>query len=828
MKKTLLFFNCFLWSILLAGQSYQWAQRLGNAKSDKVTSVKTDGMGNVYIAGYFSTSITLGTNNLTLNYVANTQSKEAFIAKLDSTGVCLWARAGGAYYDDRVLGMDVDSAGYAVITGTFWEGAGINFPPINVTGTVYGQHDQCFIVRYDPNGTPLWGTFVCGDKVTPSGGNYRDDQGLDVAIDKQGNIYTVGFMTTVTLYCGGNVVTATNPNLGQHKHCYWLTKMNANGVFEWARTFGNLPWDPTAGKYIERDIALAVDNAGGVYVAGGFDSTRTFGNTTLSSSGGYDGFVLKYDTSGNFAWVTQAASSKSVWCNGICSDKNGFIYVTGEHRDSLIMDTVLVKNYDKRDAFVFKIDAQTGKPVWGKRAGSNLGSERGNDVWADSQCNIYVTGDINEGAKFGDNITTPVNGLGVQTFLARMTPEGKWSWVTTGGGSGDEDRSNALAKGKGNQVYIGGYFRNSALHGGNQLNSAGSSDGFLARIHDSLLNRGAPFKLNAPTKTVLCFGDTAHLKVPQHSYFLIQPTSGVLFNADTSQLVFNPTTTTTYTLTGIGEGSCPESDTIVFTLSVGQQGFSLSPLTDTVLCAGESISLPIPPHDYFEVQPSGGTALNVGSTLLTFSPTATTAYTISGYSLGVCPQFDTLQVTIVVASQPNADFRVTPKVALKQNPTFYLVNQSTGAAFFKWYRANGQLFSVFENPSVSETEAGHYCYTLLVESPAGCVDSTSDCGDIVSDERVFFPNAFTPNGDGINDEFKPLLLNIELAGIMNFQFTVANRFGQVVYSSENPEFGWDGRIRGSAADVGVYFYHCRFSTPDGQAYALKGDVTLLR
>jgi hypothetical protein len=223
----------FLLSLLFAdvctnAQSFQWAQKMGNVKSDKITSVKTDGSGHIYVAGYFSSNITIGTNGVVVNFVGNASSKEAFIAKLDSTGFCLWAKAGGAYFDDRILGMDVDSAGYSVITGTFWEGSGINFPPINVTGSGFGSGDQCFIVKFDPNGNPLWGQFVCSR-------SFGDDQGLDVAIDKVGNIYTVGFMTSDTLYCGGKTLTAVNPNSGSHKHCYWLTKMNANGVFQWAR-----------------------------------------------------------------------------------------------------------------------------------------------------------------------------------------------------------------------------------------------------------------------------------------------------------------------------------------------------------------------------------------------------------------------------------------------------------------------------------------------------------------------------------------------------------------------------------------------------------------
>jgi gliding motility-associated-like protein len=828
MKKLLLFLLVLgYFSNASLAQNIEWAQRIGNVKSDKITSIKTDGLGYIYIAGYFSTSLTIGTNNLVLNYAYNSTSKEAFIAKLDSTGYCYWAKAGGGYYDDRVLGMDVDSAGYSVITGTYWEGVGFSFPPNAIDGSAWGNSDQCFIAKFDPNGNYMWGTYVCGDDVTPSGGNYRDDQGFDVAMDKVGNIYVTGFMTTVTLYCGGNAVTATNPNTSQHKHCYWLAKFNAAGVPQWAKTFGKLPWDAAAGKYIERDIALCVDEKDGIYVTGGFDSTRQFGPQTLTTLGGYDVFLLKYDSNGVFQWVSKAGSDKDDWANGICSDKNGHIYFTGEHRDSLIMDTVIVKNYDKRDAFLFKVDAQTGKPIWGKRAGSDFGGERGNDVWADDKCNVYLVGDINEGAKFGNDIVTPINGEGVQSFMARITPEGKWTWAITAGGLGDDDRANAVAKGKGHQVYMAGYFRQTVQYGNTTLVSAASSDGVFARIYDSMLNRGTPFVLTPPTKTVLCFGDTAHLNIPKHGFLQMNPTNGVTFNTDSTLLIFAPNTTTTYTIIGASDGQCPEFDTITFTLSVGLQGFTFTPLTDTIVCAGETISHPIATHDNLIISPTIGASINTGQTAIDFSPSTTTTYTLTGYSLGVCPSYDTLIVTILVGASPHADFELTPNIILIQNPTFNLTNKSTGANYYKWYKGNNVLFSNSTNPTVTESEAGNYCYKLVAETLDECKDSINRCGDIIKDERVIFPNAFTPNGDLNNDEFKPLLVNMNLSDVKDFSFIIANRYGQIVYQSKDPYFGWDGRWKGNVCDMGTYYYHCKFISPNGKAHEIKGDVILM-
>lgn len=720
-------------------QGWEWAQKIGNAKSDKITSIKTDSAGYIYIAGYFSTSITIGTNNLLLNYTANAQSKEIFLAKLDSLGYCYWAKSGGQYFDDRVLGMDVDADGNNIVTGTFWEGSGIVIGPLTITGSAFGWGDQCFIAKHDKNGTPLWGNFVCSES--------GDDQGLDICTDKAGNHYVVGFMTGNTLYCGGGAVTAANTTTGTHKHCFWLAKMNSSGQFQWARTFGNLPWDPSHSKYIERDIAVCTDDIGGVYITGGYDNTRSFGTTSLTSLGGTDAFLLKYDTSGTFQWVTNVGSSKDDWGNGVCSDKHGHVYVTGEHRDSLFMDTVIVRNYNKRDAFLFKVDALTGKPYWGKRMGSDLGSERGNDVWADSNCHVYVTGDINEGGKFGDNIIVPT-GKSLEVFVAKISPEGKWQWAVTGGGLDSNDRGNAITKGKNDQIYAAGFFRSNANYGPTNLTSVGSSDGFFARLKDSSYNKGSSFGLVKPSDTVLCINETTSMKIPDHAYFDYNPKTGVIPNSDTSELVFDPVVTTTYTL--------------------------------------------------------------------------------HGFTIGDCPSYDTITFTIVRSPSPIAEFSVNPHDAPIQNPVFFLKNLSLGATSYEWFY-NSLLFSTNKDEHQTFTDSGEYCFTLVVSNDDGCKDTAIHCGNIYDKEMVFFPNAFSPNGDLLNDEFGPLFTNVNYSKMTDYKIAIYNRWGDLVFESDNPELKWNGQNKNNGRmEIGVYYYYCHFTMPHGEVYDKKGDVTLLK
>ncbi|MDX5320781.1 MAG: gliding motility-associated C-terminal domain-containing protein, partial [Bacteroidota bacterium] len=90
---------------------------------------------------------------------------------------------------------------------------------------------------------------------------------------------------------------------------------------------------------------------------------------------------------------------------------------------------------------------------------------------------------------------------------------------------------------------------------------------------------------------------------------------------------------------------------------------------------------------------------------------------------------------------------------------------------------------------------------------------------------IIFPNSFTPNGDYLNDVFRA-----KAEHILEFNLIIYDRWGAVVFKSDDVEFGWDGRIKGEPAQQGAYMYRCSFSFPDGNVIRrenVKGSVHLL-
>ena len=94
----------------------------------------------------------------------------------------------------------------------------------------------------------------------------------------------------------------------------------------------------------------------------------------------------------------------------------------------------------------------------------------------------------------------------------------------------------------------------------------------------------------------------------------------------------------------------------------------------------------------------------------------------------------------------------------------------------------------------------------------------------MTQRNILIPNAFTPNGDGKNDKFK--LINVSREQLLEFK--IFNRWGTVMFSSTDPEEGWDGRYRNQEQPVGVYGYGIRIRYEDGVIETYRGTITLIR
>jgi gliding motility-associated-like protein len=116
-----------------------------------------------------------------------------------------------------------------------------------------------------------------------------------------------------------------------------------------------------------------------------------------------------------------------------------------------------------------------------------------------------------------------------------------------------------------------------------------------------------------------------------------------------------------------------------------------------------------------------------------------------------------------------------------------------------------------------------YTITLVASNEFGCIDSTQQTLLVKVPENLYTPNAFTPNGDGINDYF-----SVGFRNLVEFKVLIVNRWGEIIYTSPDPSFKWDGTFKGELVQSDVYVYMIEARGYHGKRFSVSGNVTVLR
>ncbi|MDR2684495.1 MAG: gliding motility-associated C-terminal domain-containing protein [Prevotellaceae bacterium] len=152
------------------------------------------------------------------------------------------------------------------------------------------------------------------------------------------------------------------------------------------------------------------------------------------------------------------------------------------------------------------------------------------------------------------------------------------------------------------------------------------------------------------------------------------------------------------------------------------------------------------------------------------------------------------------------------------------------AAFFEWHiydithPENYRRYSD-ENMRYTFKDEGEYIAKLIVSSAAGCqyIDSVKIRAEEYTEIKI--PNAFSPNEDGVNDEFRIAYNSIYLS---SYKCVIYNRWGRVVYTGTDPQRGWDGRVNGRMSATGTYYYfiEVKRAKPNAKTEKYSGTVNL--
>lgn len=248
--------------------------------------------------------------------------------------------------------------------------------------------------------------------------------------------------------------------------------------YSWAQDFGG------KANYANRmDMVRSGTNR--IYVIGEFTDSRTFGSFTLNALGFNDVFIAAYDTSGTCLWAKQAGAQFALaYSGGIAADNSGNVYITGYFISQIQIDAFSQLSTGASDIFIAKLD-NNGNAAWLSTAGSSSNDEGISISCANN--NLYLTGYFTGNAAFGTNNLSSSSTIDKDIFLAKYDLNGNCTWAYKAGGTG-EDRGLSVKKDNSNNIILCGSFNGTAMFGTNQVVSSGSGDAFIAKYTDTGTN----------------------------------------------------------------------------------------------------------------------------------------------------------------------------------------------------------------------------------------------------------------------------------------------------------------------------------------------------
>ncbi|MDP5076871.1 MAG: T9SS type A sorting domain-containing protein, partial [Nonlabens sp.] len=355
MKIKLLTIISLFSATLLKSQVYQGAHTFGTAATDLSQTTAIDAQGNIYVAGNVGATTTFGTSTLTYRG----GNADGFLAKYDPNGNPLWIKPFASGFDDVVTAITIPTSGDIFLTGYF-QGAGSqsfdadpgpNVFTLSQSSAILSR--DCFIIKLNSNGDFVWAKQVSN----PSGGAAQEDS-FTIAVGEQGSVYVAGRFIFADFDPGAGTQTIITPTGGFEG---FILKLDANGNYEWVNHLKNAQ-NAVRSMLIETngDVVIVGEFAGTIDVSG-----ATAGAINLTSSGGNDIFMVKYDMNGNHIWSQKIGGTAADAVKVIKKAANGNYLIGGTFNGTINInpDTGAVLNVASlggADGFVLEISTGGG------------------------------------------------------------------------------------------------------------------------------------------------------------------------------------------------------------------------------------------------------------------------------------------------------------------------------------------------------------------------------------------------------------------------------------------------------------------------------------
>lgn len=501
---------------LVIDPSLEWATYMGDQSADYGMCAASDTAGNVYMGGRTASSGSANVFTTGAHQVTFAGDEDGFITRYTASGVRLWSTYYGGNKKDAINSITVDKENNIVFAG--WTDSSVS--GIATTGahkaTYCGGSSDAFLVKMDPTGKRLWGTYYGGAGREKNGNDYQ----TGVACDAARNIYLVGTTESDT----GIATTGTQQTARSKEFDGYIAKFDKDGKRLWGTYYGDTMPDQFTN--------VSVDSNGTPYVVGKFASGKmgTAGthmqNKPTPKQFFYDykdamDFLLaKFNQyTGRVTWATYYGGNLNEDSRGIAVGDTGFVYICG----SSMSDTGIATTGASQaklaggpyDMVLAKFDS-SGKLVWGTYFGGSSNDQGGNVV-IDHKGNLNVTGNTNSASgiattdAFRLNLNLGQSGnTSLDALIAIYNNQGTKIWSSYYGGAGN-DYGYGVARGKdyGHIYFTGNTESSSSISfNGSQNTHGGANDAFMVKITPDT----SALIPNRELKEIYCSEDTFSFK----------------------------------------------------------------------------------------------------------------------------------------------------------------------------------------------------------------------------------------------------------------------------------------------------------------------------
>jgi len=710
-----------------------------------------------------------------------------WVVKTDSAGTLLWQHRYGGDGWDRLWAAIATSDGGFLLGGESDSNAGTGEKSENSKGGL-----DYWIVKIDENGLYQWDKTIGGAGQDTLFGIVETDDG-----------YVLGGFSGSYPEAGSD---KTAPNYGNAD--FWVVKLSKNDrTILWDKTFG--------GNDRDQLFSMKGTPDGGLILGGSSRSAPGTGTKTAGFYGLNDMWLVRLDAAGNQLWDRSYGGDGEETIQDILQTSDGGFLLTGQSSSTPGSGPDKQSpNFGHWDYYVVKTDAD-GNVEWERTFGGE-GTDLGYGALENGIGNFLVSGVSaslpNTG---GGNKTAPLIGNTANDFwMIYLSPAGDLIWDMSFGGNNIDSPPELHVAHNGGYVF-GGHSSSNASPTKSE-NSKGLNDFYVIKTK-------CPVFLNIEDIVNTCQDEPITLNVqieecPNCVYYWNDGYEGP------TRTLPNDILEAEYEVTAVHEDGCSVSDGFKVLLAPSPQQIlvDMAPIT----CFNESDGM------ISVLGAAGGTPPYrfIMDDTNFVAPTDFYALPPGDYYLTVVDTNECTTDTLIHFEQPQE-----PLVSLPGDLTLEwgdsvqiqaLVNPVV--TDFEWRQT--EVLSCLDCLEPYAFPLQTTTLGITVRDANGCEKTDQMTIRVVKNLAVYIPNAFSPNGDGLND-YISVYGNRTVRRVKSF--LVFDRWGQLMF--ENHDFppnvepaGWNGRFEGKDRKPGVYVYWAEVEFIDGTTELLKGDVILTR